>query len=171
MSQRSGALDRRLGEPVDHRAQGVGVIGAGSLRLPPDRQLPVRAGPFAQDAAGALHLGRAAEVVASSAIRPGSSEAMEGRGLGSTAENQYLARHVALMTRAAKRGCGRDTLRRTWARQAVEIGLRREYARVLGDGTRHGRGRQGARRGEAVSFGKGPDATDIEPCTAELRSD
>ena len=49
--------------------------------------------------------------------------AMEGRGLGSTAENQHLARRAALMTRAAKRDVDRDALRETWARQAAELGL------------------------------------------------
>ena len=49
--------------------------------------------------------------------------AMEGRGLGSTAENQHLARRAALMTRAAKRDVDRDALRGTWARQAAELGF------------------------------------------------
>ena len=49
--------------------------------------------------------------------------AMEGRGLGSTAENQHLARRAALMTRAAKRDVDRDALRETWARQTAELGF------------------------------------------------
>ena len=49
--------------------------------------------------------------------------AMEGRGLGSTADNQHLARRAALMTRAAKRDVDRDVLRETWARQAAELGF------------------------------------------------
>ena len=49
--------------------------------------------------------------------------AMEGRGLGSTAENQHLARRAALMTRAAKRDVDRDALRETWARQAASLGF------------------------------------------------
>ena len=49
--------------------------------------------------------------------------AMEGRGLGGTAENQHLARRAALMTRAAKRDVDRATLRETWARQAAELGF------------------------------------------------
>ena len=49
--------------------------------------------------------------------------AMEGRGLGSTAENQHLARRAALMTRAAKRGVDREALRETWGRQAADLGF------------------------------------------------
>ena len=49
--------------------------------------------------------------------------AMEDRGLGSTAENQHLARRAALMTRAAKRDVDREALRETWARQAAELGF------------------------------------------------
>ena len=49
--------------------------------------------------------------------------AMEGRGLGSTAENQHLARRAALMTRAAKRDVDRAELRETWQKQAAELGF------------------------------------------------
>ncbi len=49
--------------------------------------------------------------------------AMAGRGFGSTAENQHVARRAALMTRAAKRDVDRDALRETWARQAAELGF------------------------------------------------
>ena len=49
--------------------------------------------------------------------------AMEGRGLGSTAENQHLARRAALMTRAAKRDVDREALRETWGRQAADLGF------------------------------------------------
>ena len=49
--------------------------------------------------------------------------AMDGRGLGSTAGNQHLARRVALMTRAHKRDVDKDALRGTWARQAAELGF------------------------------------------------
>ncbi len=48
---------------------------------------------------------------------------MEGRGLGSTAENQHLARRAALMTRAAKRDVDREELRETWGRQAADLGF------------------------------------------------
>ncbi len=49
--------------------------------------------------------------------------AMEGRGLGTTAENPHLARRAALMTRAAKREVDRGALRETWARQAASLGF------------------------------------------------
>ena len=49
--------------------------------------------------------------------------AMEGRGLGSTAGNQHLARRAALMTRAHKRDVDKDALRETWTRQAAGLGF------------------------------------------------
>ena len=49
--------------------------------------------------------------------------AMEGRGLGPTADNQHLARRAALMTRAAKRDVDRAELRENWARQAAALGF------------------------------------------------
>ncbi len=49
--------------------------------------------------------------------------AMEGRGLGTTAENPHLARRAALMTRAAKREVDRDALRETWEKQAAALGF------------------------------------------------
>ncbi len=49
--------------------------------------------------------------------------AMDGRGLGSTAENQHLARRAALMTRASKRDVDREALHETWKSQAAELGF------------------------------------------------
>ena len=49
--------------------------------------------------------------------------AMEGRGLGTTAENQRLAQRAALMTRAAKRDVDRAELREMWERQAAGLGF------------------------------------------------
>ncbi len=49
--------------------------------------------------------------------------AMEGRGLGSTAENQHHARRAALMKRAAKRDVDRAELRETWEKQAAALGF------------------------------------------------
>ena len=49
--------------------------------------------------------------------------AMYGRGLGSTAENQPLARRAALMTRATKRDVDRAELRATWEKQAAGLGF------------------------------------------------
>ncbi len=49
--------------------------------------------------------------------------AMEGRGLGSTAENQQLARRAALMTRAHKRDVDKEALHETWEKQAAGLGF------------------------------------------------
>ena len=49
--------------------------------------------------------------------------AMEGRGLGSTAENQHLARRAALMTRAHKRDVDKEALREAWVKQAASLGF------------------------------------------------
>ena len=49
--------------------------------------------------------------------------AVADRGLGSTAENQHLARRAALMTRAHKRDVDKEALRETWDRQAAGLGF------------------------------------------------
>ena len=49
--------------------------------------------------------------------------AMEGRGLGTPAENQRAAQRAALMTRAAKRDVDRAELREMWRRQADGLGF------------------------------------------------
>ena len=49
--------------------------------------------------------------------------AIEGRGLGSAAENQHLARRAALMTRAAKRDVDCNALRDSWEKQAAGLGF------------------------------------------------
>ena len=54
--------------------------------------------------------------------------AMDGRGLGTPAENQRAAQRAALMTRAAKRDVDRAELREIWQRQADVLGLRRPRA-------------------------------------------
>ena len=54
--------------------------------------------------------------------------AMDGRGLGTPAENQRAAQRAALMTRAAKRDVDRAELREMWQRQADGLGF---DARVL----------------------------------------
>ncbi len=48
---------------------------------------------------------------------------MDGRGLGTPAENQRMAQRAALMTRAAKRDVDRAELRKTWQRQAEGLGF------------------------------------------------
>ena len=49
--------------------------------------------------------------------------AMEGRGLGKTADNPHLARRAALMTRAHKRDVDKAALRDTWTKQAADLGF------------------------------------------------
>ncbi|MDE0002616.1 MAG: relaxase domain-containing protein [Rhodospirillaceae bacterium] len=49
--------------------------------------------------------------------------AMDGRGLGTPAENQRAAQRAALMTRAAKRDVDRAELREMWRRQADGLGF------------------------------------------------
>ncbi len=49
--------------------------------------------------------------------------AMEGRGLGTPAENQRAAQRAALMTRAAKRDVDRAELREMWRLQADGLGF------------------------------------------------
>ena len=49
--------------------------------------------------------------------------AMDGRGLGTPAENQRAAQRAALMTRAAKRDVDRAELREMWQRQADGLGF------------------------------------------------
>ena len=49
--------------------------------------------------------------------------AMDGRGLGTPAENQRAAQRAALMTRAAKRDVDRTELREMWQRQADGLGF------------------------------------------------
>ena len=62
-------------------------------------------------------------IEAFSARRAEIEAAMEARGLGSTAENQHLARRAALMTRAHKRDVDKGELRETWAKQAADLGF------------------------------------------------
>ena len=88
--------------------------------------------------------------------------AMEGRGLGSTAGNQHLARRAALMTRAHKRDVDKDALRETWARQAAGLGF---DARSLVEAAMErsvegtGRGRKEAR--EAGKAAPSPQQTNL----------
>ena len=73
--------------------------------------------------------------------------AMEGRGLGTTAENPHLARRAALMTRAAKREVDRDALRETWEKQAASLGF---DARGLVAGAMERHGAEKTREAETV---------------------
>ena len=64
------------------------------------------------------------EVIESFSTRRAEIEAaMDGRGLGTPAENQRAAQRAALMTRAAKRDVDRAELREMWQRQADGLGF------------------------------------------------
>ena len=64
------------------------------------------------------------EVIESFSTRRAEIEAaMNGRGLGTPAENQRAAQRAALMTRAAKRDVDRAELRDMWQRQADGLGF------------------------------------------------
>ena len=64
------------------------------------------------------------EVVEAYSTRRAEIEAaMDGRGLGTPAQNQRLAQRVALMTRAAKRDIDREALGETWTTQAEALGF------------------------------------------------
>ena len=64
------------------------------------------------------------EIIESFSTRRAEIEAaMDGRGLGTPAENQRAAQRAALMTRAAKRDVDRAELREMWQRQADGLGF------------------------------------------------
>ena len=90
--------------------------------------------------------------------------AMEGRGLGPTAENQHLARRAALMTRAAKRDVDRDELRGTWGRQAAELGL--DAKALVAEAMERGLG--GAENALGGSKEAGKDSPPALPLQADL---
>ena len=88
--------------------------------------------------------------------------AMDGRGLGSTAENQHLARRAALMTRAHKRDVDKEALRETWVKQAAGLGF---DAQVLVAATME-RGLEGA--GQERNGAKEPGKDGPAPRQADL---
>ena len=88
--------------------------------------------------------------------------AMEGRGLGSTAENQHLARRAALMTRAHKRDVDKEALRETWVNQAAGLGF---DAQALVAAAME-RGLDGA--GQASNGAKDPGKDGAAPRQADL---
>ena len=71
--------------------------------------------------------------------------AMDGRGLGTPAENQRAAQRAALMTRAAKRDVDRAELREMWQRQADGMGF--DARTLTADAMEKGRGAPGNDRG------------------------
>ena len=106
--------------------------------------------------------------------------AMAARGLGSTADNQHLARRAALMTRAHKRDADKGELRETWAKQAADLGFDapvpdRDPSRAL-TGAAMERGRDGAefsRDGGRHPGPSGKSAHELGPlfAHAEAQSD
>ena len=83
--------------------------------------------------------------------------AMDGRGLGGTAENQHLARRAALMTRAHKRDVDKEALRETWRTQAAGLGF--DAQALVASAMERGRdGLEKARNGDRESGKDGPPA-------------
>ncbi|MCY3830197.1 MAG: relaxase domain-containing protein [Rhodospirillaceae bacterium] len=85
--------------------------------------------------------------------------AMADRGLGATAENQHLARRVALMTRAAKRDVDRAELRETWEKQAADLGF--EAKALVAEAMERGSTGPAKAGGGAKDAGKGDEATGV----------
>jgi len=71
-------------------------------------------------------------------------QAMEARGLGTTAQNPHLARRAALMTRAHKRDVDREALRENWTRQAADLGF--DAPGLVARAMEHGLGKNGKER-------------------------
>ena len=82
--------------------------------------------------------------------------AMEGRGLGTPAENQRAAQRAALMTRAAKRDVDRAELREMWQRQANGLGF--DARALTADAVDRSRG---AGNSNAAERGAEPDAATV----------
>ena len=81
--------------------------------------------------------------------------AMDGRGLGGTAEHQHLARRAALMTRAHKRDVDKEALRETWRIQAAGLGF--DAQALVASAIERGRdGLEKARNGDRESGKDGP---------------
>ena len=80
--------------------------------------------------------------------------AMDGRGLGTPAENQRAAQRAALMTRAAKRDVDRAELRQMWQRQADGLGFdARALAADAMERSRDARGKERGAGRDAASDG------------------
>ena len=72
--------------------------------------------------------------------------AMDGRGLGTPAENQRAAQRAALMTRAAKRDVDRAELGQMWQRQADGLGF--DAGALAAEAVERSRGSAGKDRGD-----------------------
>ncbi len=91
-------------------AQGLQELGYGIEKTHPDGRFEIA--------------GVSREVIEEFSTRRSEIEAaMREHGLGRTGDNPHLAARATLMTRAAKRDVERGELRRSWERQAAELGF------------------------------------------------
>ncbi len=97
-------------------AQGLQDLGYGIEKAHPDGRFEIA--------------GVSREVIEEFSTRRSEIEAaMREHGLGGTGDNPHLAARATLMTRAAKRDVERGELRRSWERQAAEMGFSAETVR------------------------------------------
>ena len=98
-------------------AQGLQDLGYGIEKTHPDGRFEIA--------------GVSREVIEEFSTRRSEIEAaMKEHGLGRTGDNPHLAARANLMTRAAKRDVERGELRRSWERQAAEMGFSAETVRA-----------------------------------------
>ncbi len=98
-------------------AQGLQDLGYGIEKTHPDGRFEIA--------------GVSREVIEEFSTRRSEIEAaMREHGLGRTGDNPHLAARATLMTRAAKRDVERGELRRSWERQATELGFSAETVRA-----------------------------------------
>ena len=98
-------------------AQGLQDLGYGIEKTHPDGRFEIA--------------GVSREVIEEFSTRRSEIEtAMREHGLGRTGDNPHLAARATLMTRAAKRDVERGELRRSWERQAAELGFSAETVRA-----------------------------------------
>ena len=98
-------------------AEGLRELGYGIERTHPDGRFEIA--------------GVSRETIEAFSTRRAEIEAvMEERGLGNSGENPHLAARAALMTRARKREVDKGELRRSWERQATELGFSAEPLRA-----------------------------------------
>ena len=98
-------------------AEGLRDLGYGIERTHPDGRFEIAG--ISRDVIEAFST-RRAEIEA----------AMEERGLGKSGDNPNLAARAALMTRARKRDVDKEELRRSWERQARELGFSADIVRA-----------------------------------------
>ncbi len=97
-------------------AQRLGELGYGIEKTHPDGRFEIA--------------GISREVIEEFSTRRSKIEAaMREHGLGRTGDNPHLAARATLTTRAAKRDVERGELRRSWERQAAELGFSAETVR------------------------------------------